>query len=558
MKTKNFLVKKIIVFQIIFIIVLSIMFNISEVKAYTVTHSQTTRAGIDAFPDSYKSKLQALKAEHPNWNFTAYYTGMSWQEFINGETATHLRNRVHNSSESAWKCSCGQSGGGYACASKGIISYYADPRNFLTDDGIFQFMEMSYNASVQNQSGVQNILANTFMNGSVTISGEREDNSIKAERKGSYIKVSPGTKNSEIGPAIGMNKFKITDSNNRTVSNNDNATTGYNFINTEYNTSYTIIVLGDVNSDGQIKASDYMKIKNYIMKTTTLNNIQKMAADVNGDGEIKASDYMKIKNHIMGTTRISISGKTNSTTTMKYSEIIMKAAEESGISPYSIAIKIIQEVGTKGSGSVSGTYPGYQGYYNFFNWGATDGSNAIEKGLIYAKAQGWNNQYTAIIEGAKKLADSYTSVGQNTAYFYKFDVVDDTSTGLFWHQYMTNVQDPSSQARNLYNTYAKNKILDLALNFIIPVYDNMPANNLLPTTIDTSAANSYYINGTDVQFRSEPTTSSAQKSTLAKNETVTVIELNAANNNGYTWAKVRRANGTEGYVANIYLTKCGN
>lgn len=133
MRTKRFLNKKILTIQIIFIAVLMI-FNITNVKAYTVTHSQSTRQGIDAFPDGYKEKLQALKSEHPNWNFTAFYTGMSWQEFINSETATHLRNRVHNSSESAWKCTCGQSSGGYACASSGIISYYADPRNFLTED----------------------------------------------------------------------------------------------------------------------------------------------------------------------------------------------------------------------------------------------------------------------------------------------------------------------------------------------------------------------------------------------------------------------------------------
>jgi len=419
-------------------------------------------------------------------------------------------------------------------------------------------MEMSYNSNIQNQiKGVENILSNTFMNGSVKVTGEIQDNSIKAKQDGGYIIIVPGTKNSEVSSAIGMKKYKVTDAKDKVVSNNSNAATGYKFVNTEYNTTYTMIVLGDVNGDGEISPLDYVKIENYIMKRSVMNNIQKKAADINGDGGISPLDYVKIENHIMKRSTISVSASTQSNVTMKYSQIIMKAAEESGISPYSIAIKIIQEVGTRGSGSVTGTYPGYEGYYNFYNWGATDGNNAIEKGLIYAKSQGWNNQYKAIVEGAKKLADSYTSVGQNTAYFYKFDVIDDTTTGLFWHQYMTNVQDPASQARNLYNTYAKNNILDSALNFIIPVYDNMPANNLLPTTIDVTASTSYYINGTDVQFRSEPTTSSSSKGTFAKNETVTVISFNTANNNGYTWAKVKRANGAEGYVANMYLTKCG-
>ena len=52
------------------------------------------------------------------------------------------------------------------------------------------------------------------------------------------------------------------------------------------------------------------------------------------------------------------------------------------MSPYSIASKIIQEVGTKGSNSVSGTYSGYEGYYNFYNLGAYDTGNAIVNGLM--------------------------------------------------------------------------------------------------------------------------------------------------------------------------------
>ncbi len=417
---------------------------------------------------------------------------------------------------------------------------------------------MSYNSSIHNKDAIESLLSNTFMNDSITVTTEKENTSIKAKQNEQYIMVAPGTKNNEVADAIGMKNFKVKNSENKEVSANSNAATGYTFTNTTYNTSYIMIVLGDVNGDGEVKASDYMKIKNYIMNTTTLTNIQKLAADVNDDKEIKASDYMKIKNFIMGTTAITLSGEvTTQKDTIRYSDIILKAAEESGISPYSIAIKIIQEVGRQGSGSVSGKYPGYEGYYNFFNWAATDGSNAIEKGLIYAKSQGWNNQYIAIIEGAKKLADGYTSVGQNTAYFYKFDVIDDAKTGLFWHQYMTNVQDPSSQAKTLYNTYAKNDILDLSLNFVIPVYREMPNKCLLPSGIDANADTSYYVNGTGVRLRS--TTKIDPNNiivTLSKDEIVTVIVQDAGTSDGYKWSKIKRANGTEGYIAQEFLTKC--
>lgn len=70
--------------------------------------------------------------------------------------------------------------------------------------------------------------------------------------------------------------------------------------------TYTIIKMGDVNGDGEVKATDYMKIKNMIMGKSSLDEAEKKAADVNRDGEIKATDYMKIKNMIMGKSQIKI------------------------------------------------------------------------------------------------------------------------------------------------------------------------------------------------------------------------------------------------------------
>ncbi|MCI8352557.1 MAG: hypothetical protein HFJ58_02925 [Clostridia bacterium] len=80
--------------------------------------------------------------------------------------------------------------------------------------------------------------------------------------------------------------------------------------------------------------------------------------------------------------KVTVDGKERE---MSYEEIILEAAKQSGMSPYSIATKIIQEVGSKGSDSVSGKYPGYEGYYNFYNYAASDGGSPIAKGLEYAK-----------------------------------------------------------------------------------------------------------------------------------------------------------------------------
>ena len=254
--------------------------------------------------------------------------------------------------------------------------------------------------------------------------------------------------------------------------------------------------------------------------------------------------------------------------TKSYAEIILEAAEESNMSPYSIVTKIIQEVGTKGSASVKGTYSGYEGYYNFYNLGAYDTGNAIVNALKYAKDKEWDNQYDAIIDGAKEIANSYTNAGQNTAYFYKWDVVGTkilksgssqkvSSSDMFWHQYMTNVQDPTSQSKTLYNTYAKNGILDKSLNFIIPIYEDMPSSVNMPSGFSDDTEDLYYVNCTDgLRVRNKASTSGSILTTLYKNTKVQMITKNYTTANGIVWDKIKLSNGVTGYTADKYLTVC--
>ena len=254
--------------------------------------------------------------------------------------------------------------------------------------------------------------------------------------------------------------------------------------------------------------------------------------------------------------------------TKSYAEIILEAAEESNMSPYSIVTKIIQEVGTNGSASVKGTYSGYKGYYNFYNLGAYDTGNAIVNALKYAKDKGWDNQYDAIIDGAKQISNSYTNAGQNTAYFYKWDVVGTkilksgssqtvSSSDMFWHQYMTNVQDPTSQSKTLYNTYAKNGILDKSLNFIIPIYEDMPSSVEMPSGFSDDTEDLYYVNCTDgLRVRNKASTSGSILTTLYKNTKVQMITKKYTTANGIVWDKIKLSNGVTGYTADKYLTAC--
>ena len=177
-----------------------------------------------------------------------------------------------------------------------------------------------------------------------------------------------------------------------------------------------------------------------------------------------------------------------------YGEALVKAGKEAGASPYMLAARIKMEQGANGNKLAHGTVAGYEGYYNHFDIGAYahSGNSAILNGAIYAanSKRNWNTPYKAILGGAQFLVKNYIAVGQNTLYLQKYDVVDG-GNGLYSHQYMTNVSAAVSECATLRNAIINAGATDSPLNFLIPVYSDMPeeygtlplktgnANNLL-------------------------------------------------------------------------------
>lgn len=160
-------------------------------------------------------------------------------------------------------------------------------------------------------------------------------------------------------------------------------------------------------------------------------------------------------------------------TTLNYAEAFVEIGKATGVSPYHLASRVRQEQGLTGTSSlISGTYSGYEGYYNYFNVGASGVTSTlvIQNGLAYAKTAGWNTRYKALLGGANLLAKNYISVGQDTLYFQKFNVVNQAA--LYSHQYMSNVTAAITEGKKLGEGYTdKNQ----AFVFRIPVYNNMPA-----------------------------------------------------------------------------------
>lgn len=161
---------------------------------------------------------------------------------------------------------------------------------------------------------------------------------------------------------------------------------------------------------------------------------------------------------------------------MTYAEAFCEIGQKLKISPFHLAGRVYQEQGVKGTSAlISGTYPGYEGYYNYFNVKASGTTEAeiIKNGLEHAKSKGWNTRYKSLEGGADLLSSSYIKRGQDTLYLQKFDVRDPNKIGEF--QYMQNIMAPASECQSIKKAYTAAGALNNAFVFKIPVYQNMPA-----------------------------------------------------------------------------------
>ena len=118
---------------------------------------------IERFPASYRNALYALKENHPNWTFEVMYTGLDWNEVIYNEMNPAHRSLIPSYFDSSFVGA--YYGDGWSCATQTAVEYYLDPRNWLTEDYIFQFEKLTYNGNTQGIATVQKVLANTFMSG---------------------------------------------------------------------------------------------------------------------------------------------------------------------------------------------------------------------------------------------------------------------------------------------------------------------------------------------------------------------------------------------------------
>ena len=425
-------------------------------------------------PESYKVSLRTLHTEHPTWVFQAQKTGLNWSDVMAAEGAVGA-NLVSKSSISSWKSTeygaydwntgtwTGFDGSSWVAASKDIVAYYMDPRNFLNDTYVFQFLHHAYDSNAQTREGLTSLITGTFLEKTPESTTAATQSVQETIGSGSSPVVnnsgSTGTSGSlQQGESYGPGMS--TGTSGGTSSGSSSGSTGSQGVSLE--------------GPGSTVSSTISQRK---VITTALPEVEY------GPG-MDASSITDDNTGASNTSPVP-TGQT-------YVDIIMKAAAQTGVNPYVLGAMILQEQGTGKSGSISGKTAGYEGYYNFFNVGAfASGSmSAITRGLWYASQSGsygrpWNSIEKSIIGGATYYSENFLKNGQDTFYLKKFNV---QGSNLYKHQYMTNVEGAAGEGAKLARAYT-DAMKKQALVFKIPVFNNMPETACAKPTVNGSPNN---------------------------------------------------------------------
>lgn len=127
---------------------------------------------------------------------------------------------------------------------------------------------------------------------------------------------------------IRESNVRLADSEGREVSRNSTPHTGYRLQKLEGDSvvyELSLVLLGDVNGDGDLSTSDYMIVRKCFAGQYELEGAYFKAADVSRNERMDTADYLRIKSHFAGTYDVFDAG---STTIAFGSDIHIGAAEE--------------------------------------------------------------------------------------------------------------------------------------------------------------------------------------------------------------------------------------
>ena len=148
---------------------------LGDKKVFTLDENYKNTLRSKGFPESYVDSLTKMHMVHPNWNFEVSNTNASLDSVVENEYSPVYKNLISTSNKNQLSTDgAAYSNGNYIqfepgwyAPNKETLKYYLDPRNFLDDNSIFMFEQLSNNNNL-TESDVQKVLDGTFLSGSYT------------------------------------------------------------------------------------------------------------------------------------------------------------------------------------------------------------------------------------------------------------------------------------------------------------------------------------------------------------------------------------------------------
>ena len=555
-----------IVVLMVFITYICISTFLQIKESYAAQSTEGYSSKINNYP-GYKELIDNLKAKYPNWQFKILYTGLDWNQVIKNETsAAHGRNLVYYDKTGAWICStCGDKAydtGKWRCASEVAVSYYMDPRNWLNEDYIFQFENLKYDSSTQTIDGVNKIINNApWMRGS-QITYTKTDGSTATINKSYAQVIMEAAQASNISPYHLASRIVQEQGSNSTASSTGKGTyRGSNALRYAKRKGWT-------DPETAIKGGAAWIASGYINVGQSTLYLQKYDVD-NSDGKLYYHQYMgNISAAASESTSVKKSysslGMLNNSFTFVIPVFENMPTEKCG-SPNGSSV-ITQNVKVTGTDVKVRTAPSLLGTVLTkvntgdvllrIECGATQVSGYYwDKVVLSSGVKGYiaRNYITQIadVTNANISAVSNTSVNlRNGPGTSNTKIV----TTLISGQAVTIIEKGTYNNINGFN-WVRVKLANGTQGYIADKYLTEIGNS--PTPNPSYKIATIKCDSGKVRIRAQATTSSGVVTSLSKGTTVTIMQENVAQANGYTWDKIVTSDGLEGYVANQYLNKDG-
>lgn len=118
----------------------------SSITASDAEYASALKAS--GFPDSYIPYLTYLHNKYPKWKFIAKNTNSNFATAVDAEEGKNYMQTTNNNYRTSTKPAEGKS---WFKVNEGVIAFYMDPRNWLTENRIFMFEKLDFEDSYDEQ-----------------------------------------------------------------------------------------------------------------------------------------------------------------------------------------------------------------------------------------------------------------------------------------------------------------------------------------------------------------------------------------------------------------------